>query len=125
LEEAREKRHNPWYCKECRKLIYIFYGIFFDPKTGKDYDIPQCPICKSLNVTEKPQQETPEEFENRMEKPWKDDSAVYMQVGKNEWRIMTYREAKFVVECCRADNVPYKIYCANSDTGIPGSGPDA
>jgi hypothetical protein len=21
--EAKEKRHNPWYCKKCRKLVYI------------------------------------------------------------------------------------------------------
>jgi phage FluMu protein Com len=120
-EEAREKRHNPWYCKECGKLVYIAYVIYFDIKNDDDteYHIPLCPICKTLNVVEKRERETPEEFENRTGRPWADDSAVYMKVGKNEWRIMTYREAKNTAECCRMDNVPYQIYCSDSDTGIP------
>jgi hypothetical protein len=117
--EAREKRHNPWYCKECHKLIYISYGIFFDTETGKDYDIPHCPICQSLDVVEKPERETPEEFENRTGRPWSDGPAVYMRIGKNDWRMVSYREAKFTAECCEGD-IPCRIYCANSDAGIPG-----
>jgi hypothetical protein len=116
-EEAREKRHNPWYCKKCGKLIYIAYGIFFE--LGKEYGIPSCPICQSLDVMEKKEHETPEEFENRTGRTWGDYSAVYMRVGENDWRIMTYREAKSTAECCRMDNTPYQIYCANSDAGIP------
>jgi hypothetical protein len=118
-EEAREKKHNPWYCKDCGKFIYIAYGIYYDLKTDTDYSIPYCPICQSDNVFEKKERETPEEFENRTGKPWGDDSAVYMRIGKNDWRIKSYREAKFDAECCQMDT-PYKIYCSNSDAGIPG-----
>jgi hypothetical protein len=122
LEEAREKQHNPWYCKRCGKLIHISYGIYFDLEIDTDieYQIPLCPICKSLNVVEKKERETPEEFENRTGKPWIDDSPVYMRVSKNEWQMMSYREAKITAKCCRMDNVRYIIYCANSDSGIPG-----
>jgi hypothetical protein len=76
-------------------------------------------ICKSLEIAEKPERETPEEFENRAGRPWSDDSAVYMRVGKNGWRTASYREAKFAAECCEG-RVPCRIYCANSDAGIPG-----
>jgi hypothetical protein len=62
--------------------------------------------------------ETPEEFENRAGRPWSDDSAVYMRVGKNGWRTASYREAKFAAECCEG-GVPCRIYCANSDAGVP------
>jgi hypothetical protein len=118
--EAKKKRYNPWYCKECRKLVYISYGYLYDLETDNDLEIPYCPICHSYNVVEKPQYETPEEFNDRTGRPWKDDSAVYMWVDGDEWRMRTYRDAKFEAGCCRTDNVPYKIYCANSDTGIPG-----
>jgi hypothetical protein len=101
-------------------LVYISYGYYLDVKDFTDYEVPSCPICGSLDVVEKPERETLEEFENRTGRPWADDSAVYMQVEKNEWRLMSCREAKFGAECCRMDNVPYKIFCANSDAGIPG-----
>jgi hypothetical protein len=119
MAEAREKKHNPWYCKVCRKLVYISYGLCYDEKDHKDYEVPFCPICGSLDIVEKPERETPEEFANRTGRPWGDDSVVYMKIKNNEWRIKSYRDAKFDVECCQMDNTPYKIYCANSDAGIP------
>jgi hypothetical protein len=116
--EAKEKRHNPWYCKVCRKLVYISYGITFKEDDPAAYNVPFCPVCDSLDVVEKPERETPEEFENRTGRPWADDSAVYMKVGDNDWRIVSYREAKLTAMCCEGD-VPCRIYCANSDAGIP------
>jgi hypothetical protein len=118
--EAREKRHNPWYCKACRKLVYISYGITYDEKDGRDYEVPVCPICGSLDVVEKPERETPEEFKSRTGRPWDDGSAVYMKMGKNDWQIKTYMEAKKDAAYCKMDAVPYIILCANSDSGIPG-----
>jgi hypothetical protein len=115
--EAREKRHNPWYCKECRKLAHIDYGITFQENVV--YNVPYCPVCGSLLVVEKPERETPEEFESRTGRPWSDDSAVYIKVGENDWRMVSYSEAKFAAECCEKDKVPYRIYCANSDAGRP------
>jgi hypothetical protein len=117
-KEAMEKKHNPWYCKACRKLVYISYGYYFDRDDLKDYEVPYCPVCTSVDVVEKPERETPEEFENRTGRPWADGSSVYMKIGKNDWWIKTYREAKFDAECCHGD-VSYIIYCANSDSGIP------
>jgi hypothetical protein len=38
--EAREKRHNPWYCKVCRKLVYISYSYYMDMKDFADYEVP-------------------------------------------------------------------------------------
>jgi hypothetical protein len=120
LEEAREKRHNPWHCKACGKLVYIAYGIFFEGE--KEYSIPYCPICQSLDVMDKKEQETPEEFENRIGRCWNDDSAVYMKTGNNDWRIKSYREAKKDATYCKMEGVPYIILCANSDSGVPGEG---
>jgi hypothetical protein len=122
LEEAREKRHNPWYCKKCQRLVYIAYGIYFDIENDDDteYHIPYCPICHSQNVFEKKERETPEEFENRTGRLWADDSAVYMKIGMNDWRIKSYREAKRDGGYCGMDGVPYIIFCANSDSGISG-----
>jgi hypothetical protein len=117
-EEAREKKHNPWYCMECRKLVYISYGYYYDVKTGEDFEVPHCPVCNICNVAEKPQRETPEEFKDRTGRPWADGSAVYMKVGKNDWRMVSYREAKFTAECCEGE-ISCLIYCANSDAGIP------
>jgi hypothetical protein len=119
-EEAREKRHNPWYCKVCRKLVYISYGYYLDMKDFTDYEVPFCPICRSLDIVEKPERETPEEFENRTGRPWADDSAVYMKIGMNDWRMKSYREAKKDAIYCKMDGIPYIILCANSDSGIPG-----
>jgi hypothetical protein len=125
LEEAREKRHNPWYCKECGKLVHISFGYLLDTKDEDDdglvdLEVPYCPTCGTYNVVEKPQRETPEEYGSRTGRPWRDGSAVYMRVNKNDYRIMSFREAKFAAECYRTDNVPHQIYCANSDSGIPG-----
>jgi len=65
--------------------------------------------------------ETPEQFETRTGAAWKNDSAVYMQIGKNRFRVKPYYEAKLDAECCEIDKHPYIIYCANSDDGIPES----
>jgi hypothetical protein len=55
--ETKEKRHNPWYCKECRKLVYIFlYGIAAKKNGPAIYNIPFCPVCGSLDVVEKPKE---------------------------------------------------------------------
>jgi hypothetical protein len=117
-KEAREKRHNPWYCKVCRKLVYISYGITGIEKDPAVYNVPFCPVCGSLDVVEKLDRETPKEFEDRTGRPWADDSAVYIKVGKNTWRMVCYSEAQFISMCCE-DGVSCKIYCANSDAGIP------
>ena len=74
---------------------------------------------KELFRAEKPERETPTQFKRRTGKPWGNNNGVYMRIGKNEWRLKTYREAKFYAKCCKMDNVPYIIYCANSDAGIP------
>jgi hypothetical protein len=117
LEEAKEKRHNPWHCKACGKLVYIAYGIFFEGE--KEYSIPHCPICGALDVVEKKERETPEEFEARTGRPWDDHSAVYIKIGRNDWIIKTYREAKQTARYCRRGDVPYQLYLANSDAGMP------
>jgi hypothetical protein len=118
IEEAKVKQHNAWYCKSCRKYIYIAYAYFWDQE---DYEIPYCPICDSYDVLEKPERETPEEFKGRTGREWADGSGVYMKIGKNDFRLKTYREVKFDTACCDMDGVPYVILCANSDAGIPGS----
>ena len=124
--EAREKRHNPWYCRKCGKLVYISYSYFWDKEDGGDYEVPSCPICGSLAVAEKPERETPEGFEARTGRPWNDDSGVYMQAGKEgKWALMTYSEAKCFAARLDDDDgffgsIPYQIYCANSDAGTPG-----
>jgi hypothetical protein len=115
IKEAKAKKHNAWYCKSCRKYIYIAYAYLWD---GEDYEIPYCPICDSYDVLEKPERETPEEFKSRTGWKWDDCSGVYIKIGKNDWQLKTYREAIFDVACC--DDVPYMILCANSDAGIPG-----
>jgi uncharacterized protein YbaR (Trm112 family) len=117
MEEAREKQHNPWYCKDCGKLIYIAYGISLADDGVRS--LPYCPICRRLNVIEKKERETPEEFEARTGKPWSDYSAVYMRIGENDWKIKSYREAKKDAIYCKTDGVAYIILCANSDSGIP------
>jgi hypothetical protein len=119
-EEAREKKHNPWYCKVCRKLVYIAYGFYYDLKADKEYEIPYCPVCDSSEVVEKLERETPEEFENRTGRPWGDDSAVYMKINKSDWQIRPYWQAKRYVRFCDAHDLPCIILCANSDSGIPG-----
>jgi hypothetical protein len=122
-EEAVEKRHNPWHCKKCGKLVHISYGIYFEMEDDdcKEYSIPLCSICQSLDVFEKKERETPEEFENRTGNPWMDDSAVYMKLGMSEWRVMQYYEAKAIVANHRHYNISHQIYCANSDAGIPAN----
>jgi hypothetical protein len=70
-------------------------------------------------MKEKPERETPEEFEDRTGRPWNDDSAVYMKIGNNEWRIKSCRKAKRDAGYCNIDGVPYVILCSNSDAGIP------
>jgi hypothetical protein len=117
--EAKEKRHNPWYCKECRREIHVSYGCYYDERAGKDFEIPFCPVCGTYNIVEKPRRETPEKYRSRTGRRWGDDSAVYMRTGKNGWRILSYREAKSHIRFCKTQSVPCKIYCANSDAGIP------
>jgi hypothetical protein len=117
MKEAKAKQHNAWYCKSCRKYIHIAYAYLWD---GEDYEIPYCPICDSYDVVEKPERETPEEFKGRTGREWADGSGVYIKIGKNDFRLKTYREAKFDAACCDMDGVPYVILCANSDAGIPG-----
>jgi len=66
--------------------------------------------------------ETPEQFEARTGKPWGDGNAVYMQAGiKDYFEIISYREAKLLMEACKNNKppLPYIVYCANSDAGIP------
>jgi len=63
--------------------------------------------------------ETPEQFHDRTGKAWTEESAVYMQIRNNEFRIKSFREAKLDSKCCEMDKVPYIIYCANTDDGIP------
>ena len=77
---------------------------------------------KDLYGPKESRRETPEQFQARTGKPWKDGNAVYMQTGKNDYfEIKSYREAKLLMEACKNNKPPlsYIVYCANSDAGIP------
>jgi hypothetical protein len=117
--EARERLHNPWHCNVCRKLVNISYGIYIDKNSGTERCISFCRSCNHVNVVENHKWEIPEDFKDRTGRPWADSFPVYMKVNKNDWRVLAYREAKFIAECCKRDGVFYRIYCANSDAGIP------
>jgi hypothetical protein len=75
-------------------------------------------LDRAIAELKAPDRETPEEYKNRTGRPWADGSAVYMKVGKNDWRTTTYRDAKFTAECFEGET-SCLIYCANSDAGIP------
>ena len=92
--------------------------ISCDAKTPGDRGV--CQRClDELKEFMQGLRETPEQFNARKGHKWGDESGVYMRIGKNEWRLKTYREAKKDAKCCKMDKVPYKIYCANTDAGIP------
>jgi hypothetical protein len=93
--------------------------FYIDSKKNIDRDISLCPICLHAMVVENYDWEIPEDFWYRTGRPWADDNPVYMRVNKNDWRVLSYREAKFIAECCKRDNIFYRIYCANSDAGMP------
>ena len=64
--------------------------------------------------------ETPEEFFARTGKRWNDHSAVYMRIGEDgTFRIKSYLKAGYDIDHCERYHIPYEVYCANSDNGIP------